>query len=295
MITIIWATLIVLGLVFTVVLARDIIKHKNVLEKVSIWKNAVIGFVVNFFDVLGIGAFAPQTALLKFTKQTDDSVMPGTLNVTNTIPVLIQAIIFIKIIEVDVLTLVLMLLSATIGAILGANIISTLPVKSIRLIMGFALLVTVAFMFARKMNWIQGGGDAISLRGSKLIIAVAVNFILGALMTAGIGLYAPCMALVFALGMSPQVAFPIMMGSCAFLMPPASFKFISKGAYNRKATLAMTIPGAIAVLIAAFFVKSLPLDNLKIIVMIVILITSFIMFKDAFKKPTANDTAKQSI
>ncbi len=295
MITIIWIALIVLGIGFTAILARDIIKHKNVLEKVSIWKNAVIGFVVNFFDVLGIGAFAPQTALLKFTKQTDDSVMPGTLNVTNTIPVLIQAIIFIKIIEVDVLTLVLMLASATIGAILGANIISSLPVKSIRLIMGFALLVTVAFMFARKMNWIQGGGDAISLRGSKLIIAVVVNFILGALMTAGIGLYAPCMALVFALGMSPQVAFPIMMGSCAFLMPPASFKFISKGAYNRKATLAMTIPGAIAVLIAAFFVKSLPLENLKIIVMIVILITSFIMFKDAFKKPTIDGTAKQPL
>lgn len=161
--------------------------------------------------------------------------------------------------------------------------------------MGFALLVTVVFMFARKMNWIQGGGDAISLRGSKLIIAVVVNFILGALMTAGIGLYAPCMALVFALGMSPQVAFPIMMGSCAFLMPPASFKFISKAAYNRKATIAMAIPGSIAVLIAAFFVKSLPLENLKIIVMMVILITSFIMFKDAFKKPTTNDIAKQSI
>ena len=57
----------------------------------------------------------------------------------------------------------------------------------------------------------------------------------------------------------------------------------------------MTIPGAIAVLIAAFFVKSLPLDNLKIIVMIVILITSFIMFKDAFKKPTTDETAKQPL
>ncbi|CAN5715364.1 sulfite exporter TauE/SafE family protein [soil metagenome] len=292
MITALWVALILLGVWFAAVLAKDLIKHKNILEHVSIWKNAIIGFVVNFFDVLGIGAFAPQTALLKFTKQTDDSVMPGTLNVTNTIPVLIQAIIFIKIIEVDVLTLVLMLLSATIGAILGANIISSLPVKSIRLVMGFALLVTVVFMLARKMNWIQGGGDAIFLRGSKLIIAVVVNFILGALMTAGIGLYAPCMALVFALGMSPQVAFPIMMGSCAFLMPPASFKFISKGAYNRKATLAMTIPGAIAVLIAAFVVKSLPIENLKIIVMIVILITSFIMFKDAFKKTTTNDSAK---
>ena len=289
MITAVWVSLILLGIWFTALLVRDVMKHKNVLEQVSIWKNALIGFVVNFFDVLGIGAFAPQTALLKFTKQTDDSVMPGTLNVTNTIPVLIQAIIFIQIIEVDVLTLVLMLASATIGAILGAGFISTLPVKSIRLIMGCALLVTAFFMFARQMNWIQGGGDAIGLTGYKLAIAVAVNFLLGAMMTAGIGLYAPCMALVFALGMSPKVAFPIMMGSCAFLMPFASAKFIQKGAYNRKATISMAIPGSIAVLFAVYFVKSLPLDQLKTIVLFVILYTSVIMFKDAFKKTNADE------
>jgi uncharacterized membrane protein YfcA len=216
MITIIWLSLVILGIGFLFLFVRDVVKHRDVLEKVSVWKNALIGFVVNFFDVLGIGAFAPQTALLKFTKQTDDSVMPGTLNVTNTIPVLIQAVIFIQIIEVDVLTLVLMLAAATVGAILGAGFIAALPVKSIRLIMGFALLITAFFMFARQMDWIKGGGDAIGLTGYKLLIAVAANFMLGALMTAGIGLYAPCMALVFALGMSPKVAFPIMMGSCAF-------------------------------------------------------------------------------
>lgn len=284
MITIIWVSLIILGILFTTLLVRDVLKNKHHLERVSIWKNALIGFVVNFFDVFGIGAFAPQTALLKFTKQTDDSVLPGTLNVTNTIPVLIQAIIFIQIIEVDVLTLVLMLVAATIGAIIGADYISSLPVKSIRLTMGFALLVTAFFMFATQMEWIQGGGEAIGLSGYKLAIAVGVNFILGALMTAGIGLYAPCMALVFALGMSPKVAFPIMMGSCAFLMPFASAKFIQKGAYNRKATISMAIPGAIAVLFAVYFIKSLPIEQLKTIVIVVILYTSFIMFKDAFKE-----------
>ena len=284
MITIIWVSLIILGILFTALLVRDVLKNKHHLERVSIWKNALIGFVVNFFDVFGIGAFAPQTALLKFTKQTDDSVLPGTLNVTNTIPVLIQAIIFIQIIEVDVLTLVLMLVAATIGAIIGADFISSLPVKSIRLMMGFALLVTAFFMFATQMEWIQGGGDAIGLSGYKLGIAVVVNFILGALMTAGIGLYAPCMALVFALGMSPKVAFPIMMGSCAFLMPFASAKFIQKGAYNRKATISMAIPGAIAVLFAVYFIKSLPIEQLKTIVIVVILYTSAIMFKDAFKE-----------
>jgi uncharacterized membrane protein YfcA len=284
MVKIIWVSLILLAIWFITVLTRDYIKHKNNLEKVSWVKTSLIGFVVNFFDVLGIGAFAPQTALLKFTKQTEDRIIPGTMNVANTIPVLLQAIIFITIIEVDPLTLILMLVSAAAGAILGADIVSRMSERKIRLTMGFALLITAIFMIAGKLEWIPGGGDAIGLTGGKLVFAVAVNFVLGAIMTAGVGLYAPCMALIFALGMSPKVAFPIMMGSCAFLMPPASVKFIKKGAYNRKAAIGMAIPGAIAVLIAALVVKSLPIDTLRWIVIGVIIYTSFIMLKAGTKR-----------
>jgi uncharacterized membrane protein YfcA len=281
-ITFIWIVLAILTIWYSIVFFRDFWKHKNNLEPVSWVKAGIIGFVVNFFDVLGIGAFAPQTALLKFTKQTEDRVLPGTLNVANTLPVLIQAIIFITVIEVEPVTLILMLLAAAAGAVWGAGIVSKLSERNIRLTMGIALFITACFMFAGKMNWIQGGGTAIGLYNVKLAIAVFVNFILGALMTAGIGLYAPCMALVFALGLSPIVAFPIMMGSCAFLMPPASVKFIREGAYNRKAAMAMAIPGMIAVLIAALIVKSLPLDILRWVVMVVILYTSAVMLRAAF-------------
>ena len=295
MVLIIWIFLIVLGIWYLYILAKDYYLHRHELEAVSWFKTAMIGFVVNFFDVLGIGAFAPQTALLKFTRQTEDRIMPGTLNVANTIPVLIQAIIFIRIIEVEPITLVAMLLSAMLGAILGAGIVSRLPERTIRWIMGSALLVTVSFMFAGKMGWIHGGGEAIGLMGGKLLTAVVLNFILGALMTAGIGLYAPCMAIVFALGMSPKVAFPIMMGSCACLMPAASAKFIKAGAYNRKASLAMAIPGSMAVLIAALVVKSLPLDALKWVVMVVILYTSLWMFSAAFGKKKPLNPKTESI
>ena len=281
MTTAIWITLIILSIFFIYVLSKDVIKHQKVLENVSVVKTALIGFVVNFFDVLGIGAFAPQTALLKLTKQTEDRVLPGTLNVSNTIPVLIQALIFIQIVEVEAITLISMLLSAAAGAILGAGIVAKLPVRKIQLTMGFALLVTAFFMLSGQMSWIQGGGEAIGLTGGKLALAIGANFILGAFMTVGIGLYAPCMALVYALGMSPLVAFPIMMGSCAFLMPPASAKFIKEGAYNRKASVSMAIPGIIAVLIAAFLVKSLPLNTLRWVVIVVIIYTSLVMFKSA--------------
>jgi uncharacterized membrane protein YfcA len=284
MIQIIWITLVLLTIWFCFVFFKDIYHHRNELENVSWLKTGLIGSLVNFFDVLGIGAFAPQTALLKFTKQTEDRLLPGTLNVANTIPVLIQALIFITIIEVESTTLILMLLSAAGGAILGAGIVSKMSEKHIQIVMGIALLSTAFFMFAGKMDWIKGGGSAIGLNGYKLAIAVVMNFILGALMTAGIGLYAPCMALVFALGLSPQVAFPIMMGSCAFLMPPASIQFIKKGAYNRKAALGMALPSIMAVLIAALIVKSLPLDTLRWIVLLVIIYTSIVMLKSAFRK-----------
>ena len=284
MIQIIWITLVLLTIWFCFVFFKDIYHHRNELENVSWLKTGLIGSLVNFFDVLGIGAFAPQTALLKFTKQTEDRLLPGTLNVANTIPVLIQALIFITIIEVESTTLILMLLSAAGGAILGAGIVSRMSEKHIQIVMGIALLTTAFFMFAGKMDWIKGGGSAIGLNGYKLAIAVVMNFILGALMTAGIGLYAPCMALVFALGLSPQVAFPIMMGSCAFLMPPASIQFIKKGAYNRKAALGMALPSIMAVLIAALIVKSLPLDTLRWIVLLVIIYTSIVMLKSAFRK-----------
>ena len=282
MTTAIWISLVVLFVFFFYVLSKDVYQHRKILESVSALKTAIIGFVVNFFDVLGIGAFAPQTALLKFTRQTEDRVLPGTLNVANTIPVLIQALIFIRIVEVDPVTLLTMLLSAMVGAILGAGIVAKLAVKKIQLAMGSALLITAFFMLAGQMSWIQGQGEAIGLAGWKLALACVINFILGALMTVGVGLYAPCMALVYALGMSPLVAFPIMMGSCAFLMPPASAKFIKESAYNRKAAVSMAIPGAIAVLIAACVVKSLPLDILRWVVMVVIVYTSAVMFRSAY-------------
>ncbi len=239
--------------------------------------SGLIGFATNFFDTLGIGSFAPTTALFKAFKQVHDRIIPGTLNVSMTIPVVVEAFIFMTVIEVEPITLVAMLASATAGAWVGAGIIAKFSEKKIQLTMGIALLVTAFLMFSSKMGWMPGGGEAIGLTGMKLGIGIVGNFILGALMTAGIGLYAPCMALVYFLGLSPQVAFPIMMGSCAFLMPVASVKFVKEQAYNMKASVAIAICGTVGVFIAAYIVKSLPLDILRWLVIGVILYTSVTM------------------
>ena len=273
---------------FAIAFFKDFLANKDKLGTHNSWgKVMAIGFVTDFFDTLGIGSFAPTTALFKGFKQVNDRLIPGTLNVSNTIPVVAEAFIFMTVIDVEPITLISMLAAAAIGAWFGAGIVSKLPERKVQITMGVALLVTAFLMFASKMNWLPGGGDAIGLSGAKLIVAVVGNFILGALMTAGIGLYAPCMALVYFLGMSPKVAFPIMMGSCAFLMPVASVKFVKEGAYDRKASMGVTIGGIVGVFVAAYLVKSLALDVLKWIVIAVILYTSITMLKSAFKNKIA--------
>ncbi len=288
----------VLGLftaAFSVVFGRDLNKHKNELEKeTSFAITGIIGFVVNFFDTLGIGSFAPTTAALRAFKQTKDKVIPGTLNVSCTIPVVIEAFIFISAIEVEPITLISMLAASVAGSIIGAGIVAKLPERKIQFVMGIALLVTALIMTTQRFGLISslGTGEAIGLTGIKLIIAIVGNFILGALMTAGIGLYAPCMAFVYLLGMSPRVAFPIMMGSCAFLMPAASIKFVKEGAYNRKASLAITIGGVIGVIIAAYLVKSLPLEILTWLVIAVVTYTALTLLRDS-RKPVEVAAAEE--
>jgi len=294
MITITLGTLGAFAAWFSVVFAKDFFASKNNLENNSWIKVSVIGFITNFFDTLGIGSFAPTTALLKVFKQTRDRIIPGTLNVSCTLPVILEAFIFITVIEMDTMTLVALLAAATIGAYMGAGVIAKLPEKKIQIVMGIALFATAFLMLSGQMGWMPGGGEAIGLTGSKLVIGIIGNFILGALMTAGIGLYAPCMALVYFLGMSPQVAFPVMMGSCAFLMPVASMKFIKEGAYDRRASMGIALGGLVGVVIAAYIVKSLPLNILKWLVIFVILYTSITMLRSAVKNIEAKETAKEA-
>lgn len=260
------------------------IKEKNEIEKDgSVVAFSLTGFFVNFFDTLGIGGFAPMTAIFKQFKLVNDRIIPGTLNTTMCIPVMTEALIFIKEVKVDAITLISMLISAVLGAVLGAGIVSKMNEKKVQKWMAVALLAVALIILAGKLNLMPSGGDAVGLRGIKLIVAVGGNFILGALMTLGIGLYAPCMALVYALGLSPIVAFPIMMGSCAFLMPAASIKFIKENAYNRKATMIITISGIIGVIVAAYIVKSLPLNILTWLVLCVIAYTAIKLMLDSRK------------
>lgn len=241
----------------------------------------VTGAVTNFFDTLGIGSFATTTAIFKFLKMVPDELIPGTLNVGHTLPVIFQAFIYIAAIQVDITTLVLLVASATIGGWFGAGLVAGLPRRTVQFGMGFALLVAAIALLARLLNLFPAGGDALELRGGALAIGVIGNFLFGAISTLGIGFYAPCMTMVSLLGMNPVAAFPIMMGSSAFLMPAASVRFVWSRAYTVPVAIGLTLGGLVGVPLAAFVVGSLPLTALRWLVLIVVLYAATLMIRSA--------------
>jgi uncharacterized membrane protein YfcA len=240
-----------------------------------------IGFVTNFFDTLGIGSYATTTAMFRAWGLVRDEQIPGTLNVGQALPTIMQAVIYVQLIEVEFWTLFLMVAAAAAGAWLGAGVVAGLPRRRVQIGMGLALLGAATIMFLQVSGLVPGGGTASELHGIKLVVAVAGNSVLGALMTLGIGLYAPCMILISLLGMSAKVAFPIMMGSCGFLVLSCSPRFVRKNRYNLRAAVGLTIGGPPAVLIAAFIVRSLPLFYLRWLVVGVVVYTSMMMLRAA--------------
>jgi uncharacterized membrane protein YfcA len=242
-----------------------------------------VGFVTNFFDTLGIGCFAPTTAYYKLTSRMPDEEIPGTLNTGHALPAMAEALIFIAIVSVDMTTLVSMIVAAVLGAWLGVGIISGLSRRAIQIGMGVALMCAALLFLAKNLDWVPGGGDALALHGTTLIFAVGVNFLLGALMMLGVGLFAPCLILVSLLGMSPLAAFPIMMGSCALLMPVGGARFVRSGRYNVGAAVGLAVGGIPGVLIAAFIVKTLPIAWLRWLVLFVVIYAAVQMLRSARK------------
>src|SRR5438132_3409959 len=167
--------------------------------------------------------------------------------------------------------------ASILGAWLGAGVVARWPRRTVQIGMGIALLVAAGLMFMTQMKLFPGGGDALGVTGVKFVIAVVVNFMLGALMTLGIGLYAPCMILVSLLGMNPKAAFPIMMGSCAFLMPVGGLRFIREQSYSLRAAFGLALGGIPGVLLAAYIVKELPLDAVRWLVIAVVIYTAVSM------------------
>jgi uncharacterized membrane protein YfcA len=249
-----------------------------------------IGFVTAFFDTLGIGSFATTTSIYKLRNLVPVKLIPGTLNVGHTLPTIAQAFIYTRLVPVESTTLILMIAAAMAGSWLGAGVVIRWPRRKIQIGMGLALLGAATMMLLTSLSLLPKGGDTLGLSGAKLAVGLGGNLVLGALMMLGIGLYAPCMILVYLLGMAPTAAFPIMMGSCAFLMPFSSVRFVGSRTYHPQAALGLALGGFPAAVIAAKLVTWLPPGAVRWLVMLVVVYTAVNMLATA---DTARDRVEE--
>lgn len=241
----------------------------------------LLGAVANFFDTLGIGSFAPTTAWLKFRKLVPDSFLPATLNSGHALPTMAQAFIFIQLVRVDPRLLAACIVAAVIGAVLGARLVERVSLRAVRATMGVALLIAAALYALSNLELLPMGGDALGLDGAWFALAVAAHLLLGALMSFGIGLYAPSLILLSLQGLNPVAAFPVMMGACAFLMPVSGLRFVRSQRIDLRVVLGLALGGIPAVLLAAYVVKSLPLVALRWGVVVVVLYAAVVLLREA--------------
>ena len=247
-----------------------------------------IAGIADFGDTLGIGSFITTTAMFQMTHYLDDERdLPGTLNIAHGIPTIVEALFFVTAVQVQPLTLISMVIASALGAFIGSILVVRMNTKIIQRFMAIALIITSLLMVANKMGWISilaVGNNANGLHGWALVVGVIGNFILGGLMSAGVGLYAPCMVMTYLLGLKPIAAFPIMMLSCAILMPSSSATFVKNNRFSTHGIYGFVIGGVIGVIIAATLVTSMAFTVLSWLIVIVSFITAISLWRSSNRK-----------
>ena len=246
-----------------------------------------IGFITNFFDTLGIGSFATTTAVFRLLQLVPDELIPGTLIVGHALPVVTQALFFVSAVRVDPVQMTLLIVACVVGGWLGAGVVTRLSRRAIQLGIGSALLIAATFMMLSMLGQFPAGGVALQLAPRAFVTALAINFLLGALVMLGIGNYAPSLIMFSLLGMDPRAAFPIMMGSGAFVATVAGVRFIQAGRFHSRAALGLTAGGIPGVIVAAWLVQSLPLEALRWLVLVVVVYASMTLLRAGIPKPAA--------
>jgi uncharacterized membrane protein YfcA len=267
--------------VFSFVLVKAAIKQKATPTAETL----LLGVVVNFFDTLGIGSFAPTTAWLKFRKLVPDRLIPPTIVVGLTIGAVVESIIFLLQlgVKVDPLLLVGSIVACTTGGLIGASLVHRTRVWIVQLIVAVGLVLAAVAYGMQNLDLFPGGGTASFLPPALTVLAITANFVFGILLNYGVGNYAPTLVILSLMGMNPRLCFPIMAGAAALMGATAGIRHINTGQLDVRVVLGLTIGGIPAVLVAAYIVVTMPLTILRWMVFVVVIYAAAIMLQAALR------------
>jgi uncharacterized membrane protein YfcA len=271
---------LILGiLVYAIVLVRAAITQRvrPNLEAVA------LGAVVNFFDTLGIGSFATTTAWMRFRRMVPDRLIPPTMLAGLTPPVMAESIIFLILLGVlvDPVLLFGCAIATFAGGLVGAPLVARARVWIVQLTVAIGLLLAAAAYVMTNLHLFPGGGTAAGLPPVQTIIAIVASFGFGLLANFGVGNYAPSLVMLSLMGMDPRLCFPIMAAGGSLMGAGAATRHVKIGQIDLRIVLGLALGGIPAVLVAALIVKSMPLELLRWLVLVVVLYAAAVMLRAA--------------
>lgn len=243
-------------------------------------QTASSGFAANFFDTFGVGSFSSYFALRNlFGLMPDTKRYNGTLVVQATLPTMLQSILFLQLVKIDSLTLVVSCLAIALGGVVSGYFVKYVSKGTIYNVMLVTFAVTAIILILSKMNMLNVGGDLSQVRDTKLIILGVIMFLAGCLPAFGVGYYSIVLVVIFLLGLSPAVAYPIMTTASAVQMPMTAVPMIKNRQFYSLSALILAIMGCVAVFIAAPIISSIDSSMLKWILLVVLIYNIFMLIK----------------
>jgi uncharacterized membrane protein YfcA len=238
--------------------------HKEKLSLGAQIKIAIIGFVSNLLDTIGIGSFAVIVAMRRLLGvMPDDVKLIGSMNIQAMITALAQALIFLHYIQLDLTTLLVAVTMIALGGFLSGLVVVRVNKKIVHRVMLIAFAITGVLLLLSQLNILEISGGSTAIKGTRLVIFAIFMLIAGALPAFGVGYYSLVKASIFLFGVNPIIAFPIMASASAYQMPVTSITFINKQKFYSKATILMAVFGVIGVLIAAPLISKVDSYTLK--------------------------------
>lgn len=256
-----------------------------------------VGAVVNFFDTLGVGSFAPTTVWLKFRKLVPDRLIPPTMVVGLTPPAMTESIIFLILlgVRVDPVLLFGCALATMLGGIVGAPLVARARVWIVQLTVAVGLALAAVAYAMTNLHLFPGGGVATGLPPSLTLISIAASFGFGILANFGVGNYAPSLVMFSLMGMDPRLCFPIMAAGGSLMGAGASVRHFAIGEIDIRIVLGLAIGGIPAVVVAAFLVRAMPLDILRWLVLAVVVYTAVVMLRASLAGRRAAPSAETGV
>lgn len=231
---------------------------------------SICGILAFISDTLGVGSFAVNTALAKLLGTFSDEELPAMNNGAQVIPGVIESLFFIHLVDVDLTTLITLVVATCIGGLFGGFVVSKLSKQAIRLAMVCCFSLIIMLLISEHFHWLPIGGDLIALHSWKLVLGFFALMVCGALTSVGVGLFAMVQGVLFLMNVSPVVAFPIMTIAGAMQQPLTTLVFLQQDKIPLKKTLVLSVAGCLGVMIAIPIVTQLSGSWLHLLLMFIL-------------------------